>query len=232
MLFRSVFNNKRTYANFNINIKGKILKRTRSAKILGITIDEKLNFKEHINQLTSKLAKGMYILIKLAKFIPLNILKTVFDTNIYPHLIYCLPIYGVTSNSTIKPIITMQKKFVRLLSGSRNFYSHTPPLFKRLKMLNLNDLTNLSILKIIHQTLSNKTSNFLKQKIQPVQTRRNINLRNNSHIIEPFHRLSKTQQSTVYKGTRLYNQLSERIKNQESINSYTKLLKEMYLNRY
>ena len=69
-----LISNKTITDNFNINIKGVELKRDTYAKILGVIVDEKLTFKEHIKQLVSKLAKYMYILVKLAKYIPLYIL--------------------------------------------------------------------------------------------------------------------------------------------------------------
>ena len=227
-----IFSNKHIGENFQISTSGNILHRTQTAKILGVTIDEKLTFKHHTRQILNKLSKGMYVLIKLAKFVPLNIFKKVYYSTIYPHLIYCLPVYGVASPYIIKPIITMQKKFVRLLSGSRDFHCHISPLFRKQKMLKFPDLLKHSLLKIIYQSLNKQTCKFLQQKFQPIETRRQANLRSNSKLCEPFYQLTRCKQSVVYRSTRLYNNLPQELKNEKLPIIFSKKFKSRTVSQY
>ena len=44
----------RTERNTNLNLNGKIIRTSDSLKILGVTIDNKLNFNEHINDVCNK----------------------------------------------------------------------------------------------------------------------------------------------------------------------------------
>ena len=113
-----IISNKIVGDNFKINLKDIELTRSNTVKILGVLIDDKLTFKEHINTLVNKLAKYMYILVKLAKSIPLYVLRKIYFAHIHPHLLYCLPVYGTTTKSNTHQIITMQKRIIRLLSDS------------------------------------------------------------------------------------------------------------------
>ena len=224
--------NKNIGENFKIKLKDVELTRTNTAKILGVIIDDKLTFKEHINKLVNKLAKYMYILVKLVKSIPLYVLRKIYNAHVHPHILYCLSVYGTTPKSNTRQIITMQKRIIRLLSGSRDFYSHTPPLFKKLNILQFEHLLNLSLLKEIHKVINNNTCDFLKTNHQNNQIERGINLRNNNNLKTPLYRLTKARQAVSYTSTILFNNLPVDIKNERSIKSYARKIKKMYINSY
>ena len=227
-----IISNKNVGNNFKIKLKDIELTRSNTAKILGVIIDEKLTFKDHINSLVNKLAKYMYILVKLAKSIPLYVLRKIYFAHIHPHLLYCLPVYGSTTKSNTHQIITMQKRIIRLLSGSRDFYCHTPPLFKKLNILQFDHLLNLSLLKEIHKVINNNTCEFLQTNHLINQTEREIILRNNTNLQTPFYRLTKARQAVSYVSTILYNSLPDDIKNERSIKSYARKIKKMFINSY
>ena len=228
-----IISNKTINQDFKIKLNEEDLHRTTNVKILGVIFDEKLTFKEHVSQLVNKLAKYMYILVKLAKSIPLYILKKIYYSHVHTHLLYCLPIYGIASNLAIQPVIKMQKRFIRLLTASR-LYDHTAPLFKKLKILRFRDLLNLSLLKQQHKILNNNACNFLVSSFHNNQNRRIgfSNLRNSSNINPPSYRLEKARQSVTYKSAKLFNELPTALKNEISLKIFTHKIKKNYLNQY
>ena len=54
-------------------------------KYLGIDIDSQLNFKSHIDNAQSKVAKGVEILFKLNKILPSNALLMHYYALVHPH---------------------------------------------------------------------------------------------------------------------------------------------------
>ena len=64
-------------------------------KYLGILIDNKLNFKQHIQLLESKIAKSVGILNKLQHIFP-SFALLIYFTLVHPHLLYGLPIWEST----------------------------------------------------------------------------------------------------------------------------------------
>ena len=56
----------------NFTSKGEELDNTTSHKLLGVYVDQDLNFNEHIEQLCEKLAKRMGLLRSIRQYLPLN----------------------------------------------------------------------------------------------------------------------------------------------------------------
>ena len=55
-------------------------------KFLGMHLDKKLNFVNHITEMSMKVAKSTGILYKLNRFLPETILKTLYTLLVHPYL--------------------------------------------------------------------------------------------------------------------------------------------------
>ena len=62
--------------------------------LLGITINNKLNWNSHINKVTNKISKTVGILNKLRSFLPSGVLQTIYNTLVLPHMIYGILVWG------------------------------------------------------------------------------------------------------------------------------------------
>ena len=78
-------------------------------KFLGVIIDDKLNFDNHISYIKNKISKGLGILIKAKKYLNRRILVNLYYTFVYPYLIYCVEIWGHACNIYLDPIVKLQK---------------------------------------------------------------------------------------------------------------------------
>ena len=105
-----VITNQKNPVQLEIKVKSIAINRSTSAKLLGVIFDEKLSFKEHINYLVKKLSYANYAFLKIRNFFPKYILQNLYYSLVYPHLIYCLPVWGCTSEYLLQPLIVMQKK--------------------------------------------------------------------------------------------------------------------------
>ena len=75
--------------------------KTTHHKHLGLILDEKLNFKEHLKEKMSKAYKGIAVLRKLQNIIPRNSLLTICKSFIRPHTDYGDIIYHQPNNVSI-----------------------------------------------------------------------------------------------------------------------------------
>ena len=71
---------------------------TACQKHLGLYLDEKLNFHDHINAKILKANKGIRIIKKLSKTYPRKSLLTIYRSFIRPHLDYCDIIHDQPNN--------------------------------------------------------------------------------------------------------------------------------------
>ena len=122
-----------------VTIGDHVLDRKTQGKFLGAILDEKLRFADHVDHITNKVSKLTGLMYKLKAIFPLEILKNLYLSLIYPYYNYCILAWGAANKSALQPLLLFQKKLVRIISNS-DFYAHTNPLFKQLKILRLEDL--------------------------------------------------------------------------------------------
>ena len=65
-----------------LQINNKIIEEKKCIKYLGIFIDCHLNWKEHVHELSKKIARGIGILSKLRHFVSQAILVQVYSTTL------------------------------------------------------------------------------------------------------------------------------------------------------
>ena len=73
---------------------------TTCQKHLGLYLDEKLSFYDHINAKISKANKGIGIIKRLSNTLPRKSLLTIYKSFIRPHLDYCDIIYDQPNNES------------------------------------------------------------------------------------------------------------------------------------
>ena len=67
-------------------------------------------------------------------------MRKLYDSYIYPSLIYCIEVWGTSlAHTYLKPLLLLQKINVRIMSFS-SYYAHTAPIFKDLKILTIDKL--------------------------------------------------------------------------------------------
>ena len=80
----------------NIKIGSATIEETNSIKFLGIILDKHLIFKHHVDVLARKISKSVGILFKLSKYLPLEIIKTLYYSLINPVLLYEIEVWHGT----------------------------------------------------------------------------------------------------------------------------------------
>ena len=70
---------------------------------------------------------------------------------------YCIGSWGIASKSTLAPLFILQKRSVRLLTGS-GYREHTNPLLYRAECLKLKDIYSLETAKLMYKIHNNVLS--------------------------------------------------------------------------
>ena len=102
---------KKNYAR--VSIEGNEISQVCHVTFLGIIIDEKLNWKQHIDFIHKKTAKSLGIISKLRHFVDKSCLLTLYYSLIYPYLIYGNIVWANTFHSSLLKIYSLQKRFTR-----------------------------------------------------------------------------------------------------------------------
>ena len=134
----------------NLKIRNIPILRVKEFSFLGIVINEFLNWNAHIKHLSKKISQTLGIMYKIKKFVPGACLKHIYQSLIHSHLNYGILLWGF-ENEKLK---ILQKKAVRILSQS-HYLAHTEPLFKKEKILKIEDIFKLHSYKLYYNFMNN-----------------------------------------------------------------------------
>ena len=127
-------------------------------KYLGIRIDNKLNWKAHINNIALKLIRGNAMLYKCRDFVDAGILKSIYHALFELHIHYVCITWG-QNVCTINQLFILQKKALRLIHF-KELNAHSAPLFFKSKIVKLPDKK-----KIVFSSASMSIKNYLPSLI-------------------------------------------------------------------
>jgi len=104
-------------ASLHISIDMQTINFSNCVKFLGVTIDTNLSWSVHINNIVSKLSKGVGVISRLRHTLPTNLLIKIYYILIMPYLTYCCVIWGNSALTHLKKLLLFRKSaFVLLLN--------------------------------------------------------------------------------------------------------------------
>ena len=109
----------------------EILTKVDSIKYLGIIVDHKLNWLNHITYVKAKISKGIGIMYKARKYFNKNSSTNLSHAYVYPYLTYCFEVWGCASKCHLNLLFLLQKKILQIMPFSP-YLAHTDPPFKSL----------------------------------------------------------------------------------------------------
>ena len=140
----------------NLKINNVAIERVETFNFLGLTLNQHMNWKSHLDILSNKIARAIGILNRLKHFIPVHVKLTIY------FLIYCHFNYGILAwGNDCQRITTLQKKCIRTITNSK-YNDHTDPLFSKLKLLKLPDFFNLQQLKFYYKYIKGDLPEYFK----------------------------------------------------------------------
>ena len=183
-----------------------------SLKILGVTIDSKLTYYEHIH--VSNMLKKVYakigVLRRLKRLMPRNVSLSLYKAYLLPHLEYCSPLL-IGINKTLNSKLESANKYAlkTLLNLGNNLDYDT--------ILSLSDMQSLehrrycSSLVLLYKCMNSNGPQYIKNFFQIRYTKynlrgRGINLEQSGYNNKFFHN------SFTYIVSRLWNKLPAHIK--------------------
>ena len=99
----------------DLKIDGEVITSEKSVKLLGIDIDYKINFNNHICNLCKKAAGQLNAICRSQRFIGNSENKVLIDSFAYSIFIFCPMVWMHTSQKSIRKIERIQERAFRLL---------------------------------------------------------------------------------------------------------------------
>ena len=202
------FSNKSIdYNDIVVSLNGNIIDRCSSLKILGVTIDSKLSFNEHVEVICTKISVSIHVgILNKLKHFPQNILKMIYNSIISPYFQYCNLAWNssATYMYSMLRLYRLQKRAVRLISHA-NFLAHTKPLFNNLNMLNIFDFSDYEIAYFMYLCFKNYIPNSISEFFCYNADIHSYNTHGTSNFHLPKIRTSLAKNCIFFKGPKIWN---------------------------
>ena len=111
-----------------IKINKKAINEKEYIKYLRVLLDSSLRWKYQISSLTKKISRSIGVMYKLRPFLPLKVMKNVYYSLIYSHIIYTIEVWGSALKTELDEILILQKRVTRLMTFNDEFPAIPGPL--------------------------------------------------------------------------------------------------------
>ena len=128
----------------NVNIE-----RVSQFNFLGVILASSLKWDKHVAHVSLKISRVIGVLYRLKHIFPREVLLTLYNALILPHLSYCILVWGSKIDSNHK-LLLLQKKAVRIITN-QDYIAHSEPLCKLLNVLKVSDLFVCSLWKFYYK---------------------------------------------------------------------------------
>ena len=218
-------NHLRNNNNFvdNITVNNEKILINSSTKYLGVTIDQELSWKEHVQELCNGLKCLFPIFYNIRTYLTIEHIRTIYYTLIYSRVKYGLAVYGTANSGIIEKIQILQNQLLKVLTEKPYRYC-TNKLHNELKIF------KQEILTFVHNFKNEKLPLVFSNYFTTFSQIHGINTRNrNTNFIIPKVSSNLGSTSITFEGAVLWNNLDKKMKESTSVKSFRKLLKDTFM---
>jgi hypothetical protein len=120
----------------------------KATKYLGVWLDDRLSWNQHIEKTTAKVRAATCVLIRM-KEAPERTRKMIYHALVEPYLRFALPAWGGAGQSVLGKLEAAQNSAVRTVKNLR--LGHTTEAYGSLGILKLKDLAEVESLKLMRR---------------------------------------------------------------------------------
>ena len=198
-----------------IRINGQLVERVTEFNFLGLTIDEHLNWKSHIQKVSNKVSRSIGVLNRLKKFLPLTVLIILYNALILPHFQFSILAWGFNPGRLNK----LQKRAIMVITNTK-YNALVEPLLKMLNLLRLTDIYKINLLKLFYKFKNYQLPHCLKTVLSDADKLHAYNTRSNTVLTTPRSNLYGTEKCVRHHLPHLINDTDRNIIEKVDTHSY------------
>ena len=200
----------------NISLSGANVECVKSAKLLGVIINDNLSWKEHCNNICTKIKKSLFLLRKLKSILPKSAKLQFYNSFILPHLDFCSNIWFTGQIDVVNPLNVLQKRAMRLILNLP-FDTPSSHLYKSLNWMSIDFRCKYNISILVYKSLHCHTPEYLN--FFHLNSNRTRSAARNELIV-PFARKDILKNSFRIQGAKIFNMLPLTIRESPSLPSF------------
>ena len=179
-----------------------VLKPVSQVKVLGVTLDNKLNFSHHISVICTKAARQLNALARISGFLSTTSRMIIYNSFINSNLNYCPLVWHFCGKKNGDKIEKIQERALRMIY--RNYDSLYPELLREARTYTMTDKRLRSMLLHIFKSLKGMNAKCLNDMFSIKQNK--YSMRQAVKLVQPRRKTTTVGLKTVsYLGAKLWN---------------------------
>ena len=203
-------------------INGNKLVSENQVKLLGVVIDNKLNFSKHIQTICKTTNNKISQLIRMRRYMSIEQSRSIVNAYILPYFLYCPLIWMFCHKKDINRINKVHKRALRAIQGNFSLSLTELILLENTVGIHVRHLQILmtETYKSLHNENPQIVSNLFELKDRPYNLRGKMLLR-----IPPAKTTTYGTNSLFFKASLLWNSLPNKFKSANSVSVFKKNIK-------
>ncbi len=157
--------NPSLHHNFSIQLGSSTITPSRTARNLGVVIDDQLSFTDHIATTARSCRFALYNIRKIRPFLSEQAAQLLVQALVLSRLDYCNALLAGLPACTIKPLQLIQNAAARVVFNEPK-KAHVTPLFIRLHWLPIAARIKFKVLMFAYKTTTGTAPIYLNSLVQ------------------------------------------------------------------
>ncbi len=217
--------NPSLHHNFSIKLGSSTITPSRTARNLGVVIDDQLSFTDHIATTARSCRFALYNIRKIRPFLSEQAAQLLVQALVLSRLDYCNALLAGLPACTIKPLQLIQNAAARVVFNEPK-KAHVTPLFIRLHWLPIAARIKFKVLMFAYKTTTGTAPIYLNSLVQTYAPSRSLRSASERRLVVPSQRGTKSLSRTfTWTVPSWWNDLPISIRTAESLAIFKKHLK-------
>ncbi len=217
--------NPSLHHNFSIQLGSSTITPSRTARNLGVVIDDQLSFTDHIATTAWSCRFALYNIRKIRPFLSEQAAQLLVQALVLSRLDYCNALLAGLPACTIKPLQLIQNAAARVVFNEPK-KAHVTPLFIRLHWLPIAARIKFKVLMFAYKTTTGTVPIYLNLLVQTYAPSRSLRSASERRLVVPSQRGTKSLSLTFsWTVPSWWNDLPISIRTAESLAIFKKHLK-------
>ena len=214
----------------DLRLNSEPIEKVTDFNFLGLSIDECLSWKAHVQKISNKMSRNIGIMRRLKHYLPLTVLRTIYNTLVLPYFQYSILTWGFR----LGRVTLLQKRAMRVITCSR-YNAHTDPLFKKLNLLKVQDFLEVNVLKMYYKYKNGELPLYMAEMFSTFSRAHNYNTRLSMTLDEPISLTPCGQLCIRYYLPKIVNKTNAALLSKVdtmSFESFTRCVKNSIISQY
>ena len=205
-----------------ICVNNEEIKSVESLNLLGVAIDSKLNFTDHISSICKKASQRIGVIMRLRNLIPTKAKLVLFKSAILPYLTYCHLVWHFCRSSDARKLERLQERGLRAVY--RDKISSYSQLLKRAELPTLMNRRLQDICILMYRVRNRLCPTYICNIFNNHNS--SYSLRQSDFSTPSFNTVTYGKHSLRYLGPKLWGKLSPDIRSAKTLNIFRKQIRK------